>query len=94
MGDDGLLIDLPADVIALLGETPEAAVIKATRSVVLELLREGRISQGRAADVLGLTRHGIIDLMAEHDIPSGPRTLDEYEDEVDRADHVLSLHRA
>lgn len=77
-----LRLDLPPEVLALLGSTPEAAALAARKALVLDLLRQGRISQGRAARVLNLSRHDIIDLMAEHDIPSGPETIEEFRREV------------
>lgn len=72
-----------------LGATREAVAAEVTRTVVLALLREGRLSQGAAARVLGVTRHDVLDLMAAGDIPSGPVTLDEYRHEVEQADRPL-----
>ncbi len=84
-----LRVELPAEVVALLGETREAATVRAKQAVILDLLREGRISQGKAARLLGVTRHDIIDLMAEYDIPSGPATIEELREEVDLIDRTL-----
>jgi predicted HTH domain antitoxin len=94
MAQTELHLDLPADVIALLGETPEEATNKAKQAVVLELLREGRISQGTAARVLGVSRHDIIDLMAEHDIPSGPATPEELRQDIQNAERFLAQGEA
>lgn len=80
-----LRLELPDDLVALLGETTEAATSAARRSVVLDLLRHGHISQGTAAHLLGITRLDIIDLMAAYQIPSGPQTIEEFRDEVETA---------
>lgn len=80
MGTRTLTLELPDEVLALLG-SPEAAPAKAKEMLVLELLREASISQGRAAELLGLSRWQIIDLMAERQIPSGPRTPEEVREE-------------
>jgi predicted HTH domain antitoxin len=76
-----VLMELPDDVIALLGSA-EGAATEARRALVLELLREARISQGRAAELLGVTRGQILDLMAERRIPSGPETPEALRDEL------------
>lgn len=47
----------------------EKALKKGKEGVVLELLREGKISQGKAAELLEIDRHTLFDLMAEHNIP-------------------------
>lgn len=74
-------LELPEDLVALLG-SPEAAASKALSALVLELLREARISQGQAAQLLGLTRWDILDLMARHQVPSGPETAEEMRQEI------------
>lgn len=76
-----LSFELPADLVAQLG-SPKDVEIKAKEALVLELLREARISQGKAADLLGLTRWDVLDLMAQYRIPSGPTTPEELEQEV------------
>lgn len=50
---------------------------------MLELLRAGEISQGKAAAVLGITRWDVLELMASHHIPSDPRTPEEFVREAD-----------
>ena len=65
-----LALELPEELIELLG-SPEASVAKAKEALVLELLREARISRGKAAHLLGLTGWEILDLMAQHAIVRG-----------------------
>jgi predicted HTH domain antitoxin len=75
-------VELPEELVALLG-SPEAAAAKAKEALVLELLREARISQGKAARLLGISRWEILDLMARHRISSGPETAEEMRQEVE-----------
>jgi len=82
MATRSLELELPDELIALLG-SPEAAAAKAKEALVLELLREARISQGQAARLLGLTRWQILDLMARRRVPSGPETPEEMRREVE-----------
>ena len=85
MGQGEIRIALPEEVAALLGGTAQAAADGARRAVVLDLLRQGRLSQGSAARVLGLTRHDAIDLIATHDVPAGPSSVAELRQDVDAA---------
>jgi hypothetical protein len=85
VGQVEIRIELPEEVAALLGGTAQAAADGARRAVVLELLRQGRLSQGAAARALGLTRHDVIDLMAAHDVPAGPSSVAELRRDVDAA---------
>jgi predicted HTH domain antitoxin len=89
MATQTLTIELPDELLALLG-SPEEAAVKARESLVLELLRDARISQGKAAQLLGVTRWDILDLMAQHRIPSGPETAEEMRREIKDA---RRLHR-
>jgi predicted HTH domain antitoxin len=81
-----LTLELPEELVALLGSL-ETAAAKAREALVLTLLREGQISQGKVARLLGLTRWDILDLMVQHQIPSGPATPEELRQEVE------DLHR-
>jgi hypothetical protein len=78
-------VELPEEVAALLGGTSEAASDEARRAIVLDLLRRGKLSQGSAAHVLGLNRHDVIDLMAAHDVPSGPSSAADLQHDIDTA---------
>jgi hypothetical protein len=88
-----LRVELPDEFVALLGETPEAAASSAREAVVVSLLRNGLISEGQAARVLGLNRHDMIDFMAVHEIPSGPATIEELLDEVETIEQYLRSRR-
>jgi predicted HTH domain antitoxin len=88
MGTTTLPLELPDEVIALLG-SPQAAADRAREVLVLDLLRQGRISQGRAAALLGLTRHDVLRLMVEHQIPSGPVSIDELRTDLEAAERHL-----
>ena len=88
-------LDLPDEVLALLGP-PETFAAKVRESLVLDLLRDARISQGRAAHLLGITRWDILDLMAHHAILSGPETAEEMDRDIEaaRRGSVLAMGNA
>ncbi len=75
-------VQLPEELVELLG-TPERASERARLALVLDLLRDARISQGKAAEVLGISRWDILDLMARYRIESGPETEEEIRAELD-----------
>jgi len=81
MSPRDVVVELPEGIVSLIG-SPQAAAAEAGRALVLELLREARISQGRAAELLGLTRAQMLDVMAERRIPSGPETAAEQRAEI------------
>ena len=63
---------------------------KGRTAVVLELLRKGAISQGRAAEVLEINRYVLFDLMATHEIPAIQLTEQELGQEADHTSaHTL-----
>ena len=77
-------IELPEDLAEELG-SPDALANRARKVLVLDLLREGEISQGKAASLLGNTRWEILELMARYHIVSGPLTAEEAERDVEAA---------
>ena len=82
MAQQTLIVELPEEVAALLG-TPEQAAAKAKESLVLQMLREAQISQGKAAELLGISRWDILDIMATQHIESGPETAEEMRQEIE-----------
>lgn len=79
-----LMVELPEDLIEVLG-SPEALATQARQAFVLDLLREGQISQGVVARLLGITRYDVLDLMTRYQIPSGPRTAEEMDRDLENA---------
>ena len=84
-----LTIEVPEELFDLLG-SPDEAAQRARQALVIEFLREGRLSQGQAARVLGVTRWDILDLMAQFSIPSGPETAEEMRRDIENAKRVAS----
>ena len=77
-------IEIPAELLEILGSA-EAARTKTRQALILQLLREGEISQGYAANLLEITRYDILELMAKYQIPSGPQTPEEIQEELEAA---------
>ena len=66
------------------GALNKKALKKGKEAVVLELLREGKISQGKASELLEIGRHDLFDLMAKHDIPVIDMTEKELKEELSK----------
>jgi predicted HTH domain antitoxin len=77
-------IDLPDELLSLLGD-PETIGERTREALVLALLRDAEISQGKAAQLLGITRWDILQLMARHRIESGPETAEEAQRDFEAA---------
>ena len=76
-----VVVELHDEIVNLFGSAA-AAAIEARQALVLDLLREARISQGRAAELLGLTRAEMLDRMVERRISSGSETVAEFREEL------------
>ncbi len=79
-----ITIELPNDLVAAL-DSLEGIEDRAWQALVLDLLRDAQISQGKAARLLGVTRYDILDLMAKHHILSGPLTAEEMRQDIENA---------
>ena len=74
-------ITLPRQFVALLG-APAQAAETAREYILLGLYVEGRISGGKAAELLGLTRRGFLSLLARKGMDYFRLTPDEWAEEV------------
>ncbi len=62
----------------------EEVLRKGREAIIMELLRKGEISQGKAAELLGIDRHTLFDLMGKYDIPVMDMTEEELEEELSK----------
>jgi predicted HTH domain antitoxin len=75
-------LELPDDLVVNLQD--EEIVAKAKEAFFMELLREHRISQGRTAELLGITRHELFDLLSKYQVPAIDLTVEELRAELDK----------
>jgi predicted HTH domain antitoxin len=62
-------VELPRDLLIAL-DIPVAQLGQKTKEwIVLELFREGKISSGKAGELLGMSKIKFIDLLGEYAIP-------------------------
>ena len=86
-----LAVTVPAELIEIIG-SKEKAEEQARIALVIELLREVQISEGKAAELLGISRYEMMRLSAKHEIPVGPRTKEELLRDVENAHRALGVH--
>ncbi len=79
-----LTFELPDHLVARLG-SPEQVAATAKKAFVMELLRESEIGLSRAAELLGITRAELLELMGEHQVAAGPATVEDVDREVEAA---------
>lgn len=58
--------------------------MKAREGAVMELLRKGKLSQGRAAELLDISRNDLFDLMTKYDVPVMNMSQDELKKELSK----------
>lgn len=86
-----LQLEFPTDLAALLGVQSQATkVVK--EYIVLGLYQENRISGGKAAELLGLTRRGFVALLARKGIDYFRLTPDEWTAEVETVKAWVARH--
>jgi predicted HTH domain antitoxin len=78
-----LEVELPDEVSSGLRDEDLATIAK--EALVMEFLREHRISQGRAAEMLGISRYELFDLMTKYQVPVIDLTSEELEAELERS---------
>jgi len=69
-------LELPEDLQELF-PSEEAATRAAKEALVLDLVNRGEISQGRAAELLGVDRWELLELMGKHGLPVLAQTPEE-----------------
>jgi predicted HTH domain antitoxin len=60
-------IEFPEMVVELYGEEELKSSVR--RLSVLDLVKRGKLSSGKAAEILGMTRWNFMELMSDYDIP-------------------------
>ncbi len=78
-------VELPSDLIVALNIEPSELGRRAREWILLELFHEGVISAGKAAEVLGTTKAGFMQLLDLHGLPYLDGSQGELESQVEVA---------
>jgi hypothetical protein len=82
MADKHFDVVLPEEVVAGFGWAEGEVAARVREALVMELLRQHVISQGKAAELLHLNRWDLYEVMGRYKIPSIDLTLEELQQEL------------
>jgi predicted HTH domain antitoxin len=82
MADKHFDIALPEEVMAGFGWAEGDVSTRVREALVMELLRQHIISQGKAAELLHLNRWDLYDVMGRYKVPALDLTLEELQKEL------------
>lgn len=89
MRDMTVHLELPRELLGTLGVS-EADLSAALKTLIaLELVRQGRISAGKAAELAGVSRVEFVQLMADQDISYFTETPEDLAAQVEAAGFLL-----
>lgn len=83
-------VELPRDLLGAF-DVPETKLEPHLRQLIaFELFRQDRISSGKAAELLGLSKTAFIQLLAHHNIPYFTDTPEELDSQVTAVQRKLN----
>jgi predicted HTH domain antitoxin len=77
-------VEIPDESLSLLGEDPRRLGRDMLVAAVLQWFQEGRLSQGQAAEMLGMKRGEFFDLLYEHRISPVQMDINDLEKDFGR----------
>ena len=87
-------LDLPGDMLGAL-DVPQVHVETRMRELIaLELFREGRISSGKAAEILGVSKSEFIQLLAQRGVAYFTESADELRSDTNAVEALMRSTRA
>jgi predicted HTH domain antitoxin len=89
-----LEITLPKQMLLSLGLSRDDAVRALKKSLVLQLVRDQRISAGKAAELLGISKFEFIVLMSANNVAYFDYSSEELDEELNNVNEWLAANRA
>ena len=88
-----LEVSLPKELFLTMGITKNEAAKEMTNLVVLEMFKKGRISSGKAAELLEIRKRDFIELLDKEGIPFFDYTKEELEEEFKTVDSLVKSRK-
>lgn len=86
-------IEIPRDLLGVLEVPRNQLKARLSELIAVELFREGKISSGKGAELLGVSKLDFIRMLAKRDIPYFTQSSDELADEIREIDRLLNENR-
>lgn len=84
MADQQFDVSLPDEVVNGFGWQKNEVASRVKEALVMELVRRHSISQGKASELLDISRWDLLDLMGRHQVPAIELTSEELRDELSK----------
>ena len=82
VGDKNFHVSLPPEVVCGFGWEDSEVPRGVREALVMDLLRLDRLSEAQAAEILGLVRVELLELMSRYDVPAVRMSLQELDREL------------
>jgi len=82
-------LKLPKSLLGALDVSESEVEFRVRQLIALELFREGRISSGKAAELLNISKLDFVGLLGQHGIPYFTETPEELSSGVDNIENTL-----
>ena len=79
-----VLVDVPEEAMKLFGNDTERFGREMYETAVVKWYDEGRITSGKGAEVLGISRADFLELLSRHKVSPFQYTADELREEIER----------
>lgn len=87
-------LELPRDLVGVLDAPPGDVEAQLRELIALALYREGRVSSGKAAELIGISKLAFVQLAAQHGLNYFTESPAELSAEVDQLGQMLDTERA
>jgi predicted HTH domain antitoxin len=82
VGEKSFEVSLPEEILSYWGWQEGDVARRVREALVMELLRKHEISQGKAAELLGVNRWDLFELMGHYEVPAIALTPEELQREL------------
>jgi predicted HTH domain antitoxin len=79
-----ITVMLPDDVLATVKKSPDEVAAEMRTAVAVSWYARGLVSQGRGAEIAGITRSEFIDVLAAHGVSASQETMEDIREALRR----------
>ncbi|HBL30232.1 MAG TPA: hypothetical protein DD490_25650 [Acidobacteria bacterium] len=83
-------VEFDFDIFSTLRRSPEEVAREMRLAAAIIWYAQGRVSQGRAAEIAGVSRSELLDLFSQSGVSACQETLEDLAEQLGSFDHVMS----